>query len=87
MISDRCLTIYDPDCEDIIVTADASDVGIGAVLPQVQDGKERQIAFASHTLLERECKYSPPERVALACVWGVNHIQKFAFFKILYPTE
>ncbi|MCP3664187.1 MAG: hypothetical protein GY696_17135, partial [Gammaproteobacteria bacterium] len=53
--SDQCLAIFDPDC-DLILATDDSDVGIGVVLPQIQDRKERPIAFASHTLLERERK-------------------------------
>ena len=32
------------------VYTDASEIGLGAVISQIQDGKEPMIAYASHTL-------------------------------------
>ncbi len=68
--------IFDPNCHTILTT-DASDVGLGCVLSQVQNGKEMPIAFASHTLQQRERNYATNEREALACVWGCEHLEKF----------
>ncbi len=41
--------IFDPEAETL-VTTDASDVGLGALLSQIQDGKEVPIAFYNKTL-------------------------------------
>ena len=66
------LYIFDANAETI-VTTDASDVGIGAVLSQIQNRREVPIAFASHCLSPTERKYASNEREALACVWAVEN--------------
>ncbi len=64
-----CLAMYDPDLETI-VTTDASDYGLGAVLTQIKNGKEFTVECASRTLSDAEKKYSVGEKEALACVWA-----------------
>jgi hypothetical protein len=59
------------------VTTDASDVGLGAVLSQIQNGQEVPIALAAHSLNSAERNYSTSERECLACVWGCEHFDKF----------
>ena len=68
--------IFDPNAPTY-VSVDASDVGVGAVLSQMQNGKEVPIAHASHTLQERERAYAVNEREALACVWACETWEKF----------
>ena len=46
------------DGGDFILDVDASDVGIGGVLHQVQQGKEKVIAYASRALNRAESNYS-----------------------------
>ncbi len=70
------LSIFDPNCLTILTT-DASDVGLGAVLSQMQNDKEVSIAFASHTLSPAERNYATNHREALAAVWGCEHFEKF----------
>ena len=45
--------MYDPELE-IIVTTDASEYGLGAVLAQIKDGNEVTVECASRTLSEAE---------------------------------
>ncbi len=47
------LAIFGPCCETS-VNGDASDVGLGAMLTQIQHGKEVTISSASHTLSSAE---------------------------------
>ncbi|KAG1960305.1 retrotransposable element [Pimephales promelas] len=63
------LAHFNPECLTL-VTCDASDRAIGAVLSEVQDGVERPVAFASRALTPTEQRYSVGEREALACVWA-----------------
>ena len=63
------LAVFDPKCK-IVVSADASDYGMGAVLSQIQNGKECPVAFTSRTLSPRERTYSVGEKEALACVYA-----------------
>ena len=68
--------IFDPNAPTF-VTTDASDVGLGAVLSQIQNGREVPIAHASHTLQPRERNYAVNEKEALACVWACETWDKF----------
>ena len=48
--------------KDFIVDTDASGVGIGCVLSQIQDGKERVIAYNSHKFNKAERKWCTTDR-------------------------
>lgn len=76
MADQLALHIFDPSAKTILTT-DASDVGIGAVLSQVQRNKEVPIAFASHTLSPTERNYATNEREAWAAIWAMEHFEKF----------
>jgi hypothetical protein len=52
---------YPQPGERCIVDTDASNVGIGGVLSQVQDGKERVIAYYSKTLNKAEKTTASPD--------------------------
>ena len=44
--------------QPFIIDTDAGDIGIGAVLSQVdQEGTEHAIAYSSHVLSKAECNY------------------------------
>lgn len=58
-------------CETKLYT-DASPEGLGAVLVQVQDGKDTTIAIISKSLTETEKRYPQPHREALAVVWAIE---------------
>jgi transposase InsO family protein len=67
-----------PNFEDpFILTTDASGYAVGAILTQVQKGKEVLIACASRTLKESEQRYSNVDREMLAVVYGVLHHKSY----------
>ena len=62
-----------PDFElPFVLHTDASSDGLGAALYQVQDGKQRVIAYGSRTLNEAEKRYSAYRREILAMKWAVT---------------
>ena len=66
------------------LNCDASGTGISGVLSQVQEGKERQIAYGSRALTEREriaSLYSSTEKELLAIVWTVKHFRQYLYGK------
>lgn len=71
-----------PDFEKtFILTTDASNFALGAVLSQLsEDGKtERPISFASRTLSDAEIKYSTTEKELLSIVWSTNYFRPYLF--------
>lgn len=61
------------------VIADASPVGLGAVLVQSQDGAWVPICYASRSLTECERKYSQTEKEALALVWACERFHAYIY--------
>lgn len=64
-----------------VVIADASPVGLGAVLVQVDNKGPRIIAYGHKTLTECERRYCQTEKEALALVWAVEHFHIFLYGK------
>ena len=56
---------------------DASDVGLGAVLSQNQDGAEVVIAFASRTLSRPESNYDVTKCELLAIILGLKTFRQY----------
>ena len=61
------------------VVADASPVGLGAVLMQNQNGEWVPICYASRSLTECERKYSQTEKEALALVWACERYHAYIY--------
>ena len=69
-----------------LLYTDASDFALGAVLSQVQDGKERVVSYWSRQLTKPERGYSTTEREALAAVSAVKEFYPYLYgcsFKLI----
>ncbi|VDD84544.1 unnamed protein product [Mesocestoides corti] len=77
--SDLLLTHYNPALP-IVVAADASAKGIGAVILHVfPDGTEKAIMHASRSLTTTEQRYGQIEKEALALVFAVRRFHKLIY--------
>ena len=78
LITAPILTYPNPN-EDFILDADASNTGLGAVLSQIQDGRERVIGYYSRTLNKAEKNYCVTRRELLAVVAPIEHFKYYLY--------
>ena len=68
--------LVSPDFQkDFKLMIDASDLGVGAVLLQDNDGLEKPIAYFSKKLNESQAKYSTIEKELLALILALKHFE------------
>lgn len=78
LLQTTCLCAYDPS-KPLVLAADASDYGVGAVLSHIVNGIERPIAFVSKTLTPAQKNYSQIEKEALAIVFGIKKFHDYLY--------
>ena len=80
MTNASTLAFFRNECETCII-ADASPVGLGAVLTQLQDGLWKVIVHASRSLSNVERRYSQTEKEALGIVCACERFNLYMFGK------
>lgn len=73
------ILVYPDFTKPFLLTCDASDFAIGAVLSQGEFGKDKPIHFASRTLNQTEEKYSASEKELLPIVWGLKNFRNYLY--------
>lgn len=74
------LSYPDPN-KTFILDTDASDAGIGAVLSQVEGGREGVIAHASRALTKQERKYATTKKELLSMVTFIKYFKHYLLGK------
>ncbi|XP_049874146.1 uncharacterized protein K02A2.6-like isoform X1 [Pectinophora gossypiella] len=72
------LGFYDPHDKTQVI-ADASPVGLGAVLIQYDTHGPRIIAYGHKSLSDVEKRYCQTEKEALALVWAIEHFSMYLY--------
>lgn len=72
------LAYFDKDAKTCVI-ADASPVGLGAVLVQNQKGIRVPVCYVSRSLTLCERKYSQTEREALGLVWACERLHPYLY--------
>ncbi|XP_026742280.1 uncharacterized protein K02A2.6-like [Trichoplusia ni] len=78
LASSEVLVHYSPD-KPLVLTADASAVGVGAVISHITEAGERPVAYASRSLSAAERAYSQIDREALAIVFGIRKYHQYLY--------
>lgn len=78
LISAPILSYPLPEC-DFILDTDASGYALGAVLSQIQDGREKVIAYASRSLTKPEKNYCVTRRELLAVIFALKHFKPYVY--------
>ena len=78
------ITAFPDFSQEFRLYTDASTAGLGAILAQVREGKERIICYASRALNKAEKSYPATKLECLAIVWAVA---KFRPYLMAMPFE
>jgi len=76
-LSDATVLALPRDEGEFTLGCDASDLAIGAVLSQVQDGEERPICYASQLYNKHERNYNVTRKELLAVVTFVRNFRQY----------
>lgn len=78
LVSECVLAHFDSKAQ-LVLTVDASPTGLGAILAQIENGKERPISFASRVLSKAERNYSQIQKEATAIIFGIRRYHQFLY--------
>ncbi|KII62819.1 Retrovirus-related Pol polyprotein [Thelohanellus kitauei] len=79
LVKKTLLNKLDPN-NTLILTTDASSVGVGAVLlHRLPDESERPISHASKTLSDQQRKYSQMKREGMAIIYGLKMFHQYLY--------
>lgn len=78
LVSSEVLAHYSLELP-VVLTADASSVGVGAVVSHLTPDGERPVAYASRTLTSAEKGYSQIEREALGIIFGIRKFHQYLY--------
>jgi len=81
MLIQASVLSYPDFTKPFTIYTDAFGIGLGAVLSQEQDGKERVISYASRSLNSAEKNYTVTDQECLAVVWNIKHFQHYLGMK------
>ena len=77
-LTDAPILLYPDFKKKFILATDASKLGIGAILSQLDsEGQERPVAYASRGLSPAEQNYAAHEMECLAVVWAVKYFRQY----------
>lgn len=79
LLTNAPLLQYPDYDKPFVLTTDASNVALGAVLSQGQIGHDKPVAYASRTLSDTESRYSTIERELLAIIWAIKHFRPYLY--------
>jgi len=69
-LTNQPLLQYPDFSKSLILTTDASNDALSAILSQAETGRDLPVAYASRTLSKAEQNYPTVEKEFLAVVWG-----------------
>jgi len=82
----RPILQYPDFSNEFVLTTDASNCGLGAVLSQGPVGKDLPVAYASRSLNSAETNYTTSEKELLAIVWATKYFRPYLYgrrFKVV----
>ena len=79
MLQTALILAYHGFSKQFILSTDASQIGTGATLSQMQDDRRRTIAYDSQKLIGPEKHWSTPEKGLYALVQGYKTFQAYLY--------
>jgi len=70
---------YPDFLKEFVLTTDASNRGVGAMLSQGPIGKDLAVAYASSSLNRMETHYTTSEKELLAIVWATKYFRPYLY--------